>query len=145
MAKSGVDFAAAIERKCKEFSETILAGHAEDMEQYARKNAQWDDNTHDLRNGIKGDAFYHPGKDMGITLAFSEWYGIFVEKQHGPPNPDPRKRHDKAWWERWASSAEAVSYLETANDSKNAILGPTARHFLPQIKADLVKYFGGKG
>jgi hypothetical protein len=145
MVKSNVDFGAAVERKCEAFAESILASYAVKMEDYAKDNAPWDDHSHDLRGGIHGEAFYHPGVDMGITLAYTEWYGIFVEKQHGPPNPDPKKRHTSEWWENWASSAEAVSYLETANDSRFAILKPAVEHFMPEIKEDLMREFGGKG
>jgi hypothetical protein len=134
-----------IEKKCEAFAKTILAGYAAKMEQYAKANADWKDHTHDLRKGIRGEAFYRPGEDMGITLAHTEWYGIFIEKKHGPPNPDPKKRHSNEWWEKWASSAEAVSYLETANDGEKAILKPTAEHFMPEIMEELRRAFGGNG
>jgi hypothetical protein len=145
MAVNRVDFEAAVERTCERFAKQKLAKFAKEMEDYAKDNAKWDDHTHDLRKGIRGDAFYHPGIDMGITLSHTMEYGIFVEKKHGPPNPDPEKRHDKEWWRSWVNSSEAAAYLETANDSEKAILKPTVEKFMPDIKAALLEAFGGKG
>jgi hypothetical protein len=116
------------------------------MEQYAKAEAKWTDRTHHLRDGIQGEPFYNPGVDMGITLAHTYWYGIFVEKVHGPPNPDPKKRHSSEWWEDWArNSPGAAAYLETANDSRFAVLRPAVEHFMPEIKEKLSELFGGKG
>jgi hypothetical protein len=145
MAVNRVDFEAAVERKCEAFAKNYLARKAQEAEQYAKDEAEWKDHTHDLRKGIRGGAFYRPGTDMGIILAHTIWYGIFVEKKHGPPNPDPEKRHDSDWWEKWAASGEAAAWLETADDGKYAILKPALDHFLPEIKDELMRVFGGKG
>ena len=112
MAANRVDFEAAVERKCEAIAKTTLARYAQEMEQYAKAEAKWKDRTGDARKGLRGDAFYRPGVDMGITLAHTVEYG---------------------------------QYLETANDSKNAILKPTVEHFMPEVKADLMREFGGKG
>jgi hypothetical protein len=79
MAKDNVDFKAAAERKCEAFAKTVLAGYAQKMEQYAKENAKWDDHTHDARRGLRGDVFYRPGVDMGITLAHTVEYGVYLE------------------------------------------------------------------
>jgi hypothetical protein len=146
MAKNNVDFKKALEKQLQAAHDFILAPTAVEMGQYARNNAHWKDHTHQLRDGIRGEPFYNPGESMGITLGHTMWYGIFIEKEHGPPNPDPKKRHTSEWWENWArASAEAVDYLENANDGTYAILKPTVEHFLPELKEKLAKHFGSIG
>jgi hypothetical protein len=119
MAENRIDFEAAVERKCEAFAKTILSSYAVQMEQYAKKEAEWKDHTHDARKGLRGDVYYRPGVDMGIILAHTVEYGKYLER-----TKDGR-------------------YLETANDGKYAILKPTVEHFMPDIKAELVKAFGG--
>jgi hypothetical protein len=112
MAVNRIDFEAAVERKCETFAKTTLAHYAQKMQQYAKEeeNATWKDRTGDARDGLRGDVFYHPGVDMGITLAHTVEYGV---------------------------------YLETANNAKYAVLKPTVEHFMPDVKADLLREFGG--
>jgi hypothetical protein len=111
MAKNNVDFEAAVERQCEWFAKVKLAWYAKTMEDYAKDNAPWKDHSHDARRGLRGDAFYRPGVDMGIILAHTVEYG---------------------------------KYLETANNSRFAILKPTVEKFMSDIKVDLLKEFGGK-
>jgi hypothetical protein len=107
-----IDIPAAVERMCERFAKQKLAKFAKEMEDYAQDNAPWKDNTGDARKGLRGDAFYRPGVDMGITLSHTVEYG---------------------------------KYLETANNSKKAILKPTVEKFMPDIKDALLRAFGGKG
>jgi hypothetical protein len=79
MAVNRIDFEAAVERRCEKFSKVVLAGYAARAEQYAKKNATWKDRTWDARNGLRGDVFYRPGVDMGITLAHTVEYGVHLE------------------------------------------------------------------
>jgi hypothetical protein len=106
------DIPGAFERICERFAKRQLAEFAHEMEKYAKDNAPWKDYTGDARKGLRGEAYYRPGVDMGIILAHTVEYG---------------------------------KYLETANDSKNAILKPTVEKFMPDIKAALSRAFGGKG
>jgi hypothetical protein len=112
MAVNRIDFEAAVERKCEAFAKLTLSHYAQKMEQYAKENAPWEDRTGDARRGLRGEAFYHPGVDMGVVLAHTVEYG---------------------------------QYLETANNSKDAILKPTVDHFMPDVKTDLAREFGGGG
>jgi hypothetical protein len=140
---ASIDISAALDRVCKEFAERQLAKFAQEAERKAKADAKWETHTriNGLQAGIVGDKFYNEGKDMGITLGFSQWYGLFVEKVHGPPNPDPKKRHDRDWWENWASTGEAIQYLENADDSKYAVLKPTLDALLPEIQEELRRVF----
>jgi hypothetical protein len=79
MAKNNVDFEAEIERRCEQFAKLTLSHYAQKMEQDAKAEAEWKDHTYFLRNGIRGEAFYRPGVDMGITLAHTMEYGKWLE------------------------------------------------------------------
>jgi hypothetical protein len=86
MAVNNVNFEAAVERKCERFSKMVLAHFAAQAEQYAKKNAPWDDRTGDARDGLEGNAFYRPGVDMGITLAHTVEYGVYLETANNAKN-----------------------------------------------------------
>jgi hypothetical protein len=77
-----LDLEAAAERLCEAFAKNVLAGYAASAEQYAKENATWQDHTGDARRGIQGEAYYRPGEEMGITLAHTVEYGIYLETAH---------------------------------------------------------------
>jgi hypothetical protein len=79
MADMHPDVKATIERMCEQFAKRQLSGFAQEMEQYAKENAPWEDHTHDARNGLRGNVFYRPGVDMGIILSHTVEYGQYLE------------------------------------------------------------------
>jgi hypothetical protein len=85
MAEGPPDINKAMEALVRRFvydgvaGEPSLLSYAQKMEQYAKAEAPWEDRTGDARKGLRGDVFYRPGVDMGVTLAHTVEYGQYLE------------------------------------------------------------------
>lgn len=73
---------AQFEFKMLEGMEEIILKFKDDLVDYARSNAPWDDRTGDARSGLDAE-FFGEDRSLGITLFHTVEYGIWLELRWG--------------------------------------------------------------
>jgi hypothetical protein len=73
---------AQFEFKMREGFEDIIRSFKDELVEYARSNAPWEDRTGDARSGLDAE-FYGDEDAVGITLYHSVDYGVWLEIRWG--------------------------------------------------------------
>lgn len=127
MADNTINIEKAFMIKVKNFTNITLKKKAKDMQDYAKDKAEVMEAGANFETigGMQRKPWIHrtgKARKMIKGVAFSEDDAIGIKLMH---------------------RVEYGEYLEMSNDRKYAILEPTCREFMPEIKELARKYFGG--
>ena len=117
--------------------ELYATNSATKLQNYARQNRPWKDNTHDARNRLNADWEWR-GNKIVIALSHGVDYGIYLEK--GTPahvikgNP----------WLYWQGASHPVKQVNHPGTRPYPIIMPTIEHVGPQITAGLTVFSLGQ-